>query len=47
MKELYLKFLESNACDRCGSQRCDQSLECVNGCQKWKEFLEQHIKEKN
>ncbi len=45
MKDLYLDFLESGACECCGSQRCDQSPEWISGCQKWKEFLEQQTKQ--
>lgn len=46
MERLYLEFLESDICNNCGSQRCDQSIEWVDGCPKWKEFLNQHTKEK-
>lgn len=44
MKELYLEFLESSLCENCGSQRCDQSPEWVSGCELWKNFLEEKLR---
>lgn len=35
----YKGFLESGVCDKCGSQRCDGSSECVSACDKYKRFL--------
>ena len=39
-KAVYEKFLSSGACDKCGSQRCDGSIEWVSGCDKFNRFLE-------
>ena len=37
--ERYTDFINSGACDLCGSQRCDQSPEMVSGCRKYERFV--------
>ncbi|MCM1324387.1 MAG: hypothetical protein NC218_09510 [Acetobacter sp.] len=35
------EFTKSKDCMLCGSQRCDRSLEWLEGCPKWKKFLKE------
>ena len=42
MEKIYEEFLKSDICDLCGTQRCDRSLEWIEGCPKWHEFVKEH-----
>ena len=37
--EKYHEFLESGACELCGSQLCDGSPECVESCNRYQRFI--------
>ena len=47
MDKLYQEFLDTKVCIGCGSQRCEQTPEWIEGCSKWKEFLSKHIRDIN
>ena len=39
-KEMINKFMQTQTCLRCGSQRCAQTEDWLEGCQKFKKFIE-------
>lgn len=39
-KEMINKFMQTQTCLFCGSQRCEQTKEWLEGCQKFKIFIE-------
>lgn len=41
-EELIKKFIKSEDCQYCGSQRCDCSEEWLEGCPKFKEFMKKY-----
>lgn len=41
--QLQEKFLTSDYCERCGSQRCDGTLEWLEGCPHWKQFIKNYL----
>ena len=41
-EELIKKFIKSEDCQCCGSQRCDCSEEWLEGCPKFKEFMKKY-----
>lgn len=38
-RERLEQCFHSQYCALCGSQRCEQTGEWLNGCHKWKEFI--------
>ena len=37
-KDLEQEFKEKGYCQKCGSQRCEQTGEWLEGCSQWRKF---------